>query len=243
MKKHQYRAVFISDVHLGFHGCQAEELVAFLKQTKTKTLYLLGDIIDIWALKGRFYWPSSHSEVIKQVLKMAHKGTEVYYVPGNHDHELRKYIGIDFGNIRVREPVIHTCLNGDRLLCLHGDLFDAVIQKHLWLAHIGSWLYDMLLSLSTRVSQLRKAAGRVHWSLSKYLKHKVKIACNYIGNYEQAVINEAKKQGVDGIVCGHIHHAAITEFDGVTYINTGDWVESLTAVVEHLDGKIEMLYL
>jgi UDP-2,3-diacylglucosamine pyrophosphatase LpxH len=174
-------------------------------------------------------------------MKMAHKGTEVVYIPGNHDAGFRKLIGAEFGNIRIDDNVIHECVNGERLLVVHGDAFDAVIQKYLWLAHIGSWLYDMLLMLSTRVHQLRRAAGRVHWSLSAYLKRKVKSAVQYVGRYEEAVVAEARRLEVDGVVCGHIHHAVITDFEGVKYMNCGDWVESMTAIVEHMDGNFELI--
>jgi UDP-2,3-diacylglucosamine pyrophosphatase LpxH len=221
----KYRSIFLSDIHLGFHGCKAKELNKWLKQQKCEYLFLLGDIIDIWALRGKFYWPEAHTQLLRTILKVAKKTTLTVYTPGNHDWVLKNE-GVLFDNILVANEHIHELADGRKFLCLHGDKHD-----------------DILLHVSTKLSQLRSYAGRVHWSLSKYLKQKVKSAVNYISNYEETVVNDAKQHGVDGVICGHIHHAVIQDLDGVTYVNCGDMVESLTVVVETFEGELKILDL
>jgi UDP-2,3-diacylglucosamine pyrophosphatase LpxH len=237
----KYRSVWISDVHLGFRGCQAEFLLDFLQATDCKRLYLVGDIIDLWAMKKGVFWPQAHNNVVRAILDKARADTEVIYVPGNHDELLRLHTGSDFGNVAVRDEIIHTTVDGRRFLILHGDKFDHVVQHKRWLAVLGANLYDLLLSVNHRLNWVRKRLGLGYWSLAAYLKHRVKNAVNYIGDFEQAVAREAKAQDVDGMICGHIHHAEIRDIEGVTYCNCGDWVESCTALVEHHDGTIELL--
>lgn len=236
-----YRSIFISDIHLGFHGCKAEELTQWLKQHKCDYLFLLGDIVDLWALQSRFYWPTTHTQLVRSLLKMSKATKRTVYTPGNHDW-LIKNKGTELGNILVCDEYIHTAADGKRYLCLHGDKYDGVLARNKYLVAIGCWLYDLLLSMSTRLSTLRRYAGRVHWSLSKYLKHKVKSAVSYIADYEKAVVQSATDHGADGVICGHIHHATITDFNETVYVNCGDWVESLTVVVEHFDGSLEVLH-
>ena len=237
----RYRSIWISDIHLGFRGCQAEFVLDFLQSTACRQLYLVGDIVDVWAMKNGLFWPEAHNKVVRAILEKARSGTEVIYLPGNHDEVFRGHLGAEFGRVAVRDEVVHTTADGRRLLVLHGDKFDRVVQNGRWLAMLGSRLYDLLLSANHLLNQMRRRLGLGYWSLASYLKHRVKDAVNYIGHYEQAVAEEARLQGVDGMVCGHIHHAEIREIDGVTYCNCGDWVESCTALVEHHDGTMELL--
>ncbi|WP_295582479.1 UDP-2,3-diacylglucosamine diphosphatase [uncultured Lamprocystis sp.] len=241
MQPLKYRSIFISDVHLGFRGCQAGYLLDFLQSTQCKHLYLVGDIVDLWAMQSSVYWPEAHNAVVREVLEKARNGTQVIYCPGNHDELLRTHLGVDFGNVAVRDEVIHETADGQRFLVLHGDRFDTVVQAGPWLARLGARAYDNLLALNGLVSRVRRYFGLRYWSLAGYLKHKVKNAVSYIGDYEQAVAQEARRRGVDGMICGHIHHAEVRELGGVRYCNCGDWVESCTALVEHHDGRLELL--
>jgi len=237
----KYRSIWISDVHLGFRGCQAEFLLDFLQSTDCKQLYLVGDIVDLWAMKNGIFWPQAHNNVVRALLEKARNGTEVIYVPGNHDDAFRDHIGANFGDVAVRDEVVHTTADGRRFLILHGDKFDRVVQNRRWLAKLGSRLYDLLLGVNHRFNVLRRRLGLPYWSLAAYLKHRVKDAVNYIGDFEQAVADEAKRHDVDGMICGHIHHAEIRDIDGVIYCNCGDWVESCTALVEHHDGSMGLM--
>jgi UDP-2,3-diacylglucosamine pyrophosphatase LpxH len=237
----KYRSIWISDIHLGFRGCQAEFVLDFLQSTECKQLYLVGDIVDLWAMKNGVFWPQAHNNVVRAILDKARSGTEVVYLPGNHGEVFRGHLGADFGNVAVRDEIIHTTADGRRLLIMHGDKFDRVVQSGRWLAMLGSRLYDLLLGINHRFNALRRRLGLSYWSLAAYLKRRVKNAVNYIGDFEQAVAAEAKRRNVDGMVCGHIHHAEIRDIAGVMYCNCGDWVESCTALVEHHDGSMELL--
>jgi UDP-2,3-diacylglucosamine pyrophosphatase LpxH len=237
----KFRSIFISDVHLGLRGCQAAYLLDFLQSTQCKQLYLVGDIVDIWAMQGSVYWPEAHNAVVREVLEKARSGTQVTYCPGNHDELFRAHLGVDFGNVAVRDEVVHETADGQRFLVLHGDRFDSVVQNGPWLARLGSRAYDNLLALNGWVSRVRRWLGLPYWSLAAFLKHKVKDAVSYIGNYEDAVALEARRRGVDGMICGHIHHAEVRQMQGVLYCNCGDWVENCTALVEHHDGRLELL--
>ncbi len=235
------RTVWISDLHLGTPGCQAQALLEFLRTTECQTLYLVGDIVDGWQLKRSWFWPQAHNDVVQKILRKARKGTRVVFVPGNHDEFARRYVTHNFGGVEVLQDCIHTTADGKTLWITHGDLFDGVIQCAKWLAYVGDAAYEFTLKVNRWFNHIRAKLGFPYWSLSKYLKQKVKRAVSYVSDFENAVAREARKRGVHGVVCGHIHHAEIREIDGVLYCNDGDWVESLTALVEHHDGRLEII--
>ncbi|MCK6434396.1 MAG: UDP-2,3-diacylglucosamine diphosphatase [Burkholderiaceae bacterium] len=235
------RTVWISDLHLGTPGCQARALLDFLRELDCDTLYLVGDIIDGWQLRRSWYWPQLHNDVVQKLLRLARKGTRVVFVPGNHDEFARKYVAHNFGGVEVVDDCIHELADGRRLWVTHGDLFDGVVQCARWLAYVGDVAYEFTLKVNRRFNQVRARLGLPYWSLSRYLKGKVKRAVSYVSDFEQAVAREARRRGVDGVVCGHIHHAEIRRIDDVLYCNDGDWVESLTALVEHRDGRLEIV--
>lgn len=242
-KRHvrRFRTIWISDIHLGTTGCQAARLLEFLQATESETLYLVGDIIDGWQLKRRWFWDQTHNNVVQNVLKKAKKGTTVIFVPGNHDEAVRQFIDLDFGGIRIRDELIHVTAEGKRMLVLHGDRFDGVIVCAKWLAYVGDSLYTMILKFNQVFNVWRARAGLPYWSLSQYLKLKVKNAVSYITSFEHALAAEAKRKGVDGIICGHIHKPEIREINGITYCNDGDWVESLSALVEESNGELHLV--
>lgn len=237
----RYRTVFISDLHLGTPGCQAAPLLDFLKNHPSEYLYLVGDIIDGWQLRKRWYWPQAHNDVVQKLLRRARKGCRVVFVPGNHDEFARQFIGHHFGGIEVVEEAVHVTAAGQELWVVHGDYFDGVIQCAKWLAHLGDTLYEFTLRLNRHLNSLRARMGLPYWSLSAYLKGKVKKALNYVTDFERAVALEARRRGHQGVVCGHIHRAEMRPIDGVLYCNDGDWVESRTALVEHFDGRLELV--
>lgn len=235
------RTVWISDLHLGTPGCQAGPLLDFLRQYECRTLYLVGDIIDGWQLRRSWYWPQAHNDVVQKILRKARKGTRVVFVPGNHDEFARRYVEHNFGGVDVHEDCVHTTVDGRRLWVTHGDLFDGVIQCARWLAVAGDIAYETTLRFNRHLNRLRARLGMPYWSLSRYLKLKVKRAVSYVCAFEEAVAREVRRRGLDGVVCGHIHQAEIRDIGGVLYCNDGDWVESLTALVEHHDGRLEIV--
>ncbi len=235
------RTVWISDLHLGTPGCQAAALLDFLRHVECDTLFLVGDIVDGWQLRRSWYWPQAHNDVVQKLLRKARKGTRVIYVPGNHDEFARRYLAHEFGGIEVVEEWLHVTADGRRLWVTHGDLFDAVIQCAKWLALVGDNLYELTLRLNRGLNSARARLGLPYWSLSRCLKLRVKRATRYIGDFEQALVREARARGADGVVCGHIHHAELREIDGLLYANDGDWVESLTALVEQADGRLQIV--
>ncbi len=237
-----YRAIWISDIHLGTPGCKADFLLDFLRHNESDQLYLVGDVIDGWQLRKSWYWKQSHNDVVQKVLRKARKGTQVTYVAGNHDELLRQFIGLAFGDIKIVNEACHTMLDGRRLWITHGDLFDGVIQHAKWLAYLGDSAYTLALALNDRLNAIRHRFGMSYWSLSQYLKHKVKNAVSYITAFEEALTTEAQRKGYDGVVCGHIHRPEIREIDGVLYCNDGDWVESLSALVETHLGELKLIH-
>jgi UDP-2,3-diacylglucosamine pyrophosphatase LpxH len=239
--RRSHRTIFISDTHLGTRGCKADALADFLIHNECDTLFLVGDIVDGWQLKRRWYWNYAQSRVVSEILAKADDGTRVIFVPGNHDEFARAYTGRLFAGIEVANEIVHETADGRRLLVLHGDRFDGVIACAKWLAHLGDWAYGVALHWNDLLFFARKQLGLPYWSLSAWLKHKVKNAVEYISRFEEAVAAEAARRGVDGVVCGHIHHAEIRRIGEVLYLNDGDWVESCSALVEDARGNLEIL--
>lgn len=237
-----YRALFISDLHLGAKGCQSELFLDFLKHHDAETIYLVGDIIDFWRLKRSWYWPQQHNDVIQKLLRKGRKGAKIIYVPGNHDEFLREYIGTHFGGIEVMRRTVHTTAKNQKLLIIHGDEFDVVVRYARWLALVGDVGYSIALFCNTKFNYFRRKLGFPYWSLSAWLKLKVKNAVNFIGDFEEALAQEAARCDVDGVVCGHIHHPADRMMNGIHYFNCGDWMESCTALGEREDGTMEIIH-
>jgi UDP-2,3-diacylglucosamine pyrophosphatase LpxH len=236
------RAAFISDIHLGTRGCQADRLLDFIRVLDCEKLYLVGDIVDGWKMKSGLYWPQAHNDVVQKVLRLARKGVEVIYIPGNHDDRLRDFCGVHFGGLVVAKDAVHTAADGKRYLVIHGDEFDGVVTHARWLAFVGDWGYRALLSMNNSLNRMRRVLGLRDWSLSAYIKVKVKNALQFIENFEGALATEARRRGVDGVICGHIHKAEMRDIDGITYLNDGDWVESCTAAVEGFDGRFSIVH-
>ena len=245
-ERRRFRTIWISDIHLGTKGCNAELLIDFLDHTDSDTMYLVGDIIDGWRLKKKFYWPAEHNDIVWRILKRAHRGTRIVYIPGNHDEMVRPFSGMNFGGVEIARAAFHDTADGRRLMVLHGDKFDTVMLAHRWLAFVGDALYHAMMKLNGWVASVRKLLGLPYWSISKAAKHKVKNAVEFISKYESVVARAAGERGVDGVVCGHIHTAEMRDFkhgEGeVAYYNDGDWVEGCTALVEHFDGTMEILH-
>jgi UDP-2,3-diacylglucosamine pyrophosphatase LpxH len=237
----RYRTLFLSDIHLGAKACQAQALLDFLRDHDADTIFLVGDIIDGWALRKHWHWPQAHNDVVQKILRKARKGTRVIYLPGNHDEFLRDYFGTHFGGIEVAAEAMHETADGRRFLVIHGDQFDFVIRHARWLAYLGDWAYDAALLMNRWLGAIRRKLGLSYWSLSAWAKLKVKNAVNVISKFEDQLTAEAARRDADGVICGHIHHASHRQIGPMTYVNTGDWVESCTAAVEHFDGRIEIL--
>lgn len=240
--RHRVRAIFISDIHLGTRGCKAKLLLDFLGHYDSEYLYLNGDIIDGWRLRRRWYWPQSHNDVIQALLRRAQSGTEIFYIPGNHDEAVRDFLGLQFGSVTIVEEAIHTTADGRRLLVTHGDRFDGVIGHIRWLSKAGAGVYVSLLWLNDLLNGVRRRLGCSYWSLAAQLKRRAKKAVKYLGNYRAALADEANRRQVDGIVCGHVHQAEISEYLGIMYCNDGDWIESCTALIEHHSGLLEIVH-
>ncbi len=237
----RFRTLFISDVHLGTRGCQAEKLLDFLRWHEADCIYLVGDIVDGWALRVNWYWPQAHNDVVQKLLRKARKGCRIVYVPGNHDEFLRDYYGTHFGGIEVVESTVHRAADGRRYLVIHGDLFDVVVKHARWLALLGDRAYDVAILANRVFNGVRRTFGLTYWSLSQWAKLKVKNAVNFIGQFEQTLANEARRHGTDGVICGHIHCVALRDERALRYVNCGDWVESCTAIGEREDGALEIL--
>jgi UDP-2,3-diacylglucosamine pyrophosphatase LpxH len=236
------RALFLSDVHLGSRACQAERLLAFLKGCESEMIYLLGDIVDFWSLRRGVYWPGSHNTVVQKLLRRARHHVKIFYIPGNHDEALRDYLDSSFGNIRVKKHHVHVAVDGKRYALLHGDQFDQVTTCARWLSMLGDASYNLLVDLNRLLSWARRKLGiRGHWSLADYAKRNVQGAASFISGFEQAVARHGQSLHVDGVICGHIHTPVIKRLDGILYLNCGDWVDSCTAIVEHHDGRMELV--
>ncbi|MEO8670080.1 MAG: UDP-2,3-diacylglucosamine diphosphatase [Tahibacter sp.] len=242
MMSTRVRAVFISDVHLGTRACQADQLLAFLRAYSAEYLYLIGDIVDFWAMRREVHWTPAQNTVVQKVLRRARHGERVIFIPGNHDEALREYVGTGFGDIRLEREWVHTTVTGKRYALLHGDEFDQVTRYHRWIAVLGDTLYGLLVRGNVWLSWVRRRLGiSGYWSLAGYAKRKVKAAVNFIDNFEESVVRGARERMVDGVICGHIHAAAIKQIDDIAYVNCGDWVDSCTAIVEHHDGRLELI--
>lgn len=242
MENKTYRTIWISDLHLGSTQCQANVLLDFLKYNDSEKLYLVGDIIDFWALSKKMYWPTEHNTVIQKILRKARHGTKVVYVPGNHDENVRDYDSYVFGGIEVKKSDYHTTVDGRRFLVVHGDEYDTIAQYHGWIAKIGSSGYDFLLEVNRLLRWWRRLFGvQSNFSLAAYVKYKVKNVVQFISDYEESIVSTLRNEALDGVVCGHIHHAEIKSIGQFLYVNTGDFVESCTAIVEHHDGQLELI--
>jgi UDP-2,3-diacylglucosamine pyrophosphatase LpxH len=239
----QVRSIFLSDIHLGTKACQAHHLLEFLKDYSSENVFLLGDIVDLWSMKrGGVYWTIDQNTFVQKMLRRARHGERVIFIPGNHDEAMREHVGTSFGNIVIEHDYIHTAADGRRYLLLHGDEFDQVTRHHRWIAILGDKSYNFLVSINIYLSWFRrtlKISG--YWSLAGYVKRKVKTAVNFIFSFEDSVIHHVRERGLDGAICGHIHWPMIKEIDGMQYINCGDWVDSCSAIVEHLDGRMELI--
>ncbi len=237
----RFRTLFISDVHLGSKAAKVDFLLDFLRHHEAETIVLVGDIIDGWRLKRNWFWPQDCNDVVQKLLRKARKGTRIIYIPGNHDEFLRDFPGTHFGGIEVAERIIHEAADGRKYLVLHGDEFDVVVRNARILAYLGDWAYDMAIVINIALAAIRRRLGFPYWSFSAWAKLQVKHAVNFIGEFQRVVAEEARRNHVDGVICGHIHHAVIENIDGISYINTGDWVESCTAIAEHDDGRFELI--
>jgi UDP-2,3-diacylglucosamine pyrophosphatase LpxH len=239
----QVRSIFLSDIHLGTKACQAHHLLEFLKDYSSENVFLLGDIVDLWSMKrGGVYWTIDQNTFVQKMLRRARHGERVIFIPGNHDEAMREHVGTSFGNIVIEHDYIHTAADGRRYLLLHGDEFDQVTRHHKWIAILGDKSYNFLVGINIYLSWFRrtlKISG--YWSLAGYVKRKVKTAVNFIFSFEDSVIHHVRERGLDGAICGHIHWPMIKEIDGMQYINCGDWVDSCSAIVEHLDGRMELI--
>ena len=239
--KQQYRTVWISDIHLGTKACQVEPLLRFLSSMRCEHLFLVGDIIDLWAMKRKWYWPQTHNDVIRKILKRAGKGTHVTYIPGNHDENFRGYLGLNFGGVEIKREALHLTADGKRVLMIHGDEFDTVVTNHHIITWFGDWCYDILLGLGRTYNWCRRKFGWRHFSLAAYVKRKVKYIVNFVSNYQQSLLHYARSRQAEIIVTGHIHRPEIKPMEEILYANCGDWVENCTALVEHKDGRLEIL--
>lgn len=238
----KFRSIFLSDIHLGTRHCQADLLLDFLGAHDAEQIFLIGDIIDGWRLERKWYWPDSHENVVEDIIDKSRLGVKIFYIPGNHDEFARDFDGQVIENVEVLDETIHVTADGRRYLVIHGDQFDVVLQKAKWLAYLGDWFYEMCLTSNTWLNQVRKRMGLEYWSLGAFAKRHVKSFVNIIGQYEDVVAEAVQQRGVHGVICGHIHHAMSRDMNGIHYVNTGDWVESCTAVVEHFDGTLEVIY-
>lgn len=237
-----FRTLFISDVHLGSKGAKADFLIDFLRHHEAEKIFLVGDIVDGWRLRRSWHWPQTHNDVVQKLLRQARKGTEITYIAGNHDEFARNFQGVHFGGIVVADRAIHEAADGKRFLVIHGDQFDAVVQNARWLAYLGDFAYDAAMATNRLVARFRRTFGLPYWSFSSWAKVRVKKAVNFIGAFQDVLTDEARRSEVDGVICGHIHHPTIENFDGIQYINTGDWVENCTAVAEDFDGSFVILH-
>jgi UDP-2,3-diacylglucosamine pyrophosphatase LpxH len=237
---HKVRSAFLSDLHLGTRECLADRILDFLHTVQMEQLFLVGDVIDLWALRSGIYWPQSHNNVLRTILGKAKQGTRVIYVPGNHDELLRELCGNTFGNLEIHREYVHVTATGRRMLVLHGDEFDAAVKCSRWTSALGTRMYDLSLRAGYHLNTARRALGFSHWSLATWLKNRVGNAVRYVQGFERAAAHAARRRGLDGVICGHVHRPQIATLDGVLYCNDGDWVEHCTALIEDRDGELQL---
>lgn len=241
-EKRLYRSVWISDVHLCTRDVQVDMLYNFLDSIKVDYLYLVGDIIDVWSLQKKWFWPNQYNEIIHKLLKRSRKGARVFYIPGNHDEMFRNFVGYRFGEVTIVSRIFHKTADGRRFLVMHGDEFDAAV-RYKWLPRLGAWAYHYLTFINRMFNLVRRWMGKPYWSLSGAVKRKVKSAVRFVSKFEDVMVEQAREHKVDGVICGHIHQPVLRELDGgLLYCNTGDWIENCTALVEHHDGRLELLW-
>jgi UDP-2,3-diacylglucosamine pyrophosphatase LpxH len=239
-QKLRLRSIFLSDVHLGSRDCRARELLDFLSGVETDYLFLVGDIVDFWSLRRSFHWPQEHNDVLRMVLAKAREGTQVIYVPGNHDEDIREFCGSQFGNLKIRRKYVHSTADGRELLVMHGDEFDTAVKCSRWLARFGATAYELMMRINRGVNLCRRAFGMPYWSLATYVKQRLGNAVRYVAAFETAAAQAARSRNLDGIICGHIHRPGVREIEGILYCNDGDWVESCTALVESMSGQLSL---
>ena len=238
----QVRALFLSDIHLGTRACRSDDLLSFIKAYDPRHIFLIGDIFDFWAMSRAVYWSAQQNTVIQKILRKARQRAQVFLIPGNHDEALREYVGTSFGNIHIERDYVHTAADGRRYWLVHGDEYDQVTTCHRWVSLLGDYSYSWLIELNRLLSLIRRKLGvSGHWSLADYAKRNVLRAVSFISDFENAVVRSAKRRGVAGVICGHIHTPAVKDIDGIAYINCGDWVDNCTAVVEHYDGRMQLV--
>ncbi|MBB4064592.1 UDP-2,3-diacylglucosamine diphosphatase [Gellertiella hungarica] len=241
LETRRFRTLFISDVHLGSKAAKTAFLLDFLRHHDAGTIFLVGDIVDGWRLKRSWYWPQECNDVVQKLLRKARKGTRIVYIPGNHDEFLRSFPGRHFGGIEVADRAFHETADGRRYLVMHGDEFDVVVRNARMVAYLGDWAYDIAMHINQALAAIRRLCGLPYWSFSAWAKQQVKSAVNFIGEFQTVLADEARRNDAHGVICGHIHHAIMTDIDGIHYVNTGDWVESCTAIAEHEDGRLELI--
>ena len=236
------RSLFLSDIHLGSRACRATQLLSFIRDYDPDFVFLIGDIVDFWAMSRGVYWPAAHNTVVQKILRKARHRSRVFLIPGNHDEALREYVGASFGDIKVVTDYVHTAADGKRYILLHGDEYDQVTHYHRWVSVLGDASYNALVHLNRLLSLVRRKLGvSGHWSLADCAKRNVLRAVSFISDFENSVVHNVKRLGLDGVICGHIHTPAIKRIDGITYMNCGDWVDSCTGIVEHYDGRMELV--
>ena len=236
------RSLFLSDIHLGSRACKAERLLAFLKRCECERIFLLGDIVDFWSLRRSVYWPVTHNTVVQKLLRLARHGVDIFYIPGNHDEALREYLDSAFGNVVLKKDHVHVAADGKRYALLHGDQYDQVATHARWVSVLGDAAYDLLIDLNSALSRIRRKLGiSGHWSLADYVKRNVQGAATFISGFEEALVRHGRSLNVDGVICGHIHTPIVKRLHDILYLNCGDWVESCTAIVEHFDGRMELV--
>lgn len=235
------KTLWISDVHLGSADCKAEQLLQLLDRVRCERLYLVGDIVDIWAMSRRVFWPESHNLVLRKLLNKSRAGVEIIYIPGNHDANFREFCGSQFGHVVIKRKHVHVTPDGRRLLVTHGDELDHAVRFSRLNRLVGDWAYNAMMSVNRWVNRIRDRLGLPYWSLSGWVKNHVAQADAAIQAYQVAAVTMVREKGYDGIICGHLHHPVIQQYEDILYCNDGDWVENCTALLEDEGGQLKLL--